>query len=75
MKNCDCGYTTEDVGKYLLNRMTLDEESKFQEHILLCDICRKKLDDIHSLCKAFKEEENEHTTQGRLEVFFNQKKR
>lgn len=59
MKNSHCQYKTEDVGRYLLNQMTLDEETQFQEHILSCSICSTKVKDIQSLCKAFKEDDND----------------
>ena len=36
----DCKYTTQDIGRYLLNKMSSEEETDFQFHLSQCEICR-----------------------------------
>ena len=47
----------EQVGRYLLNRMTAEEETRFQQHLAGCKSCRQYMGQIRSLASLLKEEE------------------
>lgn len=41
MKNCE--YTRQDIVRYLQSKMTREEESRFQYHLLSCPECEEEL--------------------------------
>lgn len=51
----DCKYTTQDIGRYLLNKMSSEEETDFQFHLSQCEICRTKLTEMRCLAKSLTE--------------------
>lgn len=51
----DCKYTTQDIGRYLLNKMNSEEETGFQFHLSQCEICRTKLTEMRCLAKSLTE--------------------
>lgn len=38
-----CGYKHSDVWLYVQNRMSREEETEFQQHLLHCEECREEL--------------------------------
>lgn len=50
-----CGYRHSDVRLYIQNRMSMDEETAFQHHLLNCQSCSEELAQlrrmIHSIGK------------------------
>lgn len=38
-----CGYRHSDVRLYIQNRMSIDEETAFQHHLLNCEACAEEL--------------------------------
>ena len=51
----DCKYTTQDIGRYLLNKMSSEEETDFQFHLSQCEICCTKLTEMRCLAKSLTE--------------------
>lgn len=45
----NCKYTREDVWDYYSNSMSRMEEAEMQEHLLSCNICKKRLAEIRGL--------------------------
>lgn len=54
-----CKYTSRDIGRYLFNKMTLDEETEFQFHLSQCSQCQSELQAIRDLTEGLKDEEVE----------------
>lgn len=54
-----CKYTTKDIGYYLLNKMTPEEETEFQFHLSQCEKCRTGLQAIRDLAEGLKEDNDE----------------
>lgn len=52
-----CKYTSKDIGLYLLNKMSPEEEADFQFHLNDCETCRVKLEEMRRLAEGFREEE------------------
>lgn len=48
-----CIYTQQDIIRYLRNRMTRDEETAFQEHLLKCEYCPAELAQIRRCMTEF----------------------
>lgn len=51
-----CKYTPKDIGRYLFNQMTLEEETEFQFHLSQCNKCRSELQAIRDLADGLKED-------------------
>lgn len=49
-----CKYTPKDIGRYLFNQMTLEEETEFQFHLSKCNKCRSELQAIRDLADGLK---------------------
>ena len=59
IRNKPCSRT--DAERYLLNQMTGDEETLFQEHLGTCETCRSCLEQIRSLSQIFlKDDDRQH---------------
>jgi hypothetical protein len=52
--------------RYLLNRMTEEEETLFQQHLDTCETCRSYLKRVRDLSQAFREDDRPQTTLSRL---------
>ena len=48
-----CTYTQQDIIRYLRNRMTREEETAFQEHLLECEHCSVELIQLRRCMKEF----------------------
>lgn len=48
-----CTYTQQDIIRYLRNRMTREEETAFQEHLLKCEDCATELIQLRRCMKEF----------------------
>lgn len=53
-----CKYTTKDIGRYLFNQMTQEEETEFQFHLSQCNKCRTELQAIRDLAEGLKEDDD-----------------
>ncbi|MEG1546705.1 MAG: zf-HC2 domain-containing protein, partial [Bacteroides sp.] len=51
-----CNYSKLDLARYLQNKMTRDEETEFQKHLITCSDCR---DELECMRRAIKEIEQE----------------
>ena len=38
-----CGYKHSDIWLYVQNRMSREEETEFQQHLLHCEKCKEEL--------------------------------
>lgn len=54
-----CKYTSKDIGRYLFNKMTPDEETEFQFHLGQCSKCQSELQAIRNLAEGLEDEEAE----------------
>ncbi len=52
-----CKYTPNDIGRYLFNKMTQEEEAAFQFHLSQCEKCRTDLQAIRNLTEGLKEDD------------------
>ena len=52
MQEKECTYTTAQVGRYLMNKMSPEEETLFQEHLISCPACCRKLQEMRNLAAA-----------------------
>ena len=52
MQEKECTYTTAQVGRYMMNKMSPEEETLFQEHLISCPTCRRKLQEMRNLAAA-----------------------
>ena len=52
MQEKECTYTTAQVGRYLMNKMSPEEETLFQEHLISCPACHRKLQEMRNLASA-----------------------
>lgn len=52
-----CKYTSKDIGRYLLDQMTPEEETEFQFHLSECGKCPAELQAIRNLAETLKNEE------------------
>ena len=57
MQEKECTYTTAQVGRYLMNKMSPEEETLFQEHLISCPACWK---DLFEICR----QDKKSTTKG-----------
>lgn len=48
---------TEDISRYVTNKMSLEEETSLQEHISECEECARKVKEFRALHYAFISEE------------------
>lgn len=48
-----CAYTQQDIIRYLRNRMSREEETAFQEHLLKCEDCSAELVQLRLCMKEF----------------------
>lgn len=55
-----CKYTPNDIGRYLFNRMTQEEEAEFQFHLSQCEKCRTDLQAIRNLTEGLKEDDSDN---------------
>jgi hypothetical protein len=67
LKNNSC--SRADAERYLLNRMTNDEETSFQQHLETCEACRSCLRQVRSLSQAFLADNDRQTAVFRLRPF------
>ncbi|MFI3285324.1 MAG: hypothetical protein R3Y08_01590 [Rikenellaceae bacterium] len=51
-------YTTSDLMFYVRSKMTPDEESKLQFHIMSCEHCRAKVAQLRAAIESFSAEES-----------------
>ncbi|MFR3328785.1 MAG: anti-sigma factor family protein [Odoribacter splanchnicus] len=51
-----CKYTPNDIGRYLFDKMTQEEETAFQFHLSQCEKCRTDLQAIRDLTEGLKED-------------------
>lgn len=51
----DCKYTTQNIGRYLLNKMSPEEETDFQFHLYHCEACRLRLAEMRRLADNLKD--------------------
>jgi len=49
----NCKYTNEQIIKYVTCKMTRDDETKFQYHLLQCDECWGKVERFRRLRDEF----------------------
>jgi hypothetical protein len=66
-KNNSC--TRVDAERYLLNQMTDDEETLFQQHLDTCETCRSCLRQVRSLAQALLGDDDRRTAVFRLRPF------
>lgn len=52
MQEKECTYTTAQVGRYMMNKMSPEEETLFQEHLISCPACHRKLQEMRNLAAA-----------------------
>ena len=48
-----CNYADEHIIKYVICKMSEEEETKFQYHLIQCNDCRKKVDRYRKLRDEF----------------------
>jgi len=56
MEKKKCKYTTAQIGQYMMNKMSPEEETLFQEHLYSCSECQQKLQEMRKLAKALTNE-------------------
>ena len=49
MEEKKCTYTTAQIGQYMMNKMSPEEETLLQEHLYLCPECSRKLQEMRRL--------------------------
>lgn len=52
-----CGYKRSDIWLYIQNRMSREEETVFQHHLLQCDGCRKELAQVRQVIFSIRRKE------------------
>lgn len=57
MKEKKCGYKRSDVLLYIQNRMSREEETEFQQHLLQCKECCDDLAQLRSIMHAIGKKE------------------
>ena len=50
-----CKYADEHVVKYVICKMTKEDEIKFQYHLIQCNACRRKVENYRKLRDEFVE--------------------
>lgn len=56
MKKKKCKYTTAQIGQYMMNKMSPEEETLLQEHLYSCPECQRKLQEMRKLANALTNE-------------------
>lgn len=49
MEEKECTYTTAQIGQYMMNKMSPEEETLLQEHLYSCPECSRKLQEMRRL--------------------------
>lgn len=62
MNEKKCGYKRSDVLLYIQNRMSREEETEFQQHLLQCEECRDELAQLRSIVHAIGKKEHSPRT-------------
>ena len=52
MEEKKCTYTTAQIGQYMMNKMSPEEETLLQEHLYLCPECSRKLQEMRRLAET-----------------------
>lgn len=53
----ECGYKRSDVWMYVQNRMSREEETEFQQHLMHCDDCREELAQLRLMVRSLGKKE------------------